>query len=78
MAGAPISWRVAGGPADGSATIAGMQDRELYRQILGINTPWYVERVELKLAEGEAHVHLDHHDQVSWSCPECGYRVQAA
>jgi hypothetical protein len=32
-----------------------MQDRELYRQILGIEAPWLVERVELKLAEGEVH-----------------------
>ena len=48
-----------------------MQDRELYRQILGIQAPWFVERVELKLPEGEVHVFLDHHEMVSWSCPEC-------
>jgi hypothetical protein len=35
-----------------------MQDRELYRRILGIESPWYVERVDLKLAEGEVHVYL--------------------
>ena len=49
-----------------------MQDRELYRQILGISAPWFVERVELKLEDGEVHVHLDHHDMMRWSCPECG------
>jgi transposase len=49
-----------------------MQDRELYRQILGIESPWFVERVELKLAEGEVHVHLDHHEVMNWPCPECG------
>jgi len=49
-----------------------MQDRELYRQILGIEAPWFVERVELKLAEGEVHVHLDHHEVMNWPCPECG------
>jgi len=49
-----------------------MQDRELYRQILGIETPWFVDRVELKLAEGEVHVYVDHHDQLNWLCPECG------
>jgi hypothetical protein len=32
-----------------------MQDREQYRQILGIEAPWFVERVDLKLAEGEVH-----------------------
>jgi transposase len=48
-----------------------MQDRELYRQILGIQAPWFVERVELRLPEGEVHVFLDHHEMVSSSCPEC-------
>ncbi len=49
-----------------------MQDRELYRQILGIDTPWFVESVELKLGEGEVHVHLGHREVQSWPCPECG------
>ena len=49
-----------------------MQDRELYRRILGIEAPWYVERVELKLAEGEVHVYLEHHDMIEWKCAECG------
>ena|ERR1700733_5862465 len=29
-----------------------MQDRELYRRILGIESPWFVERVDLKLKRG--------------------------
>ena len=33
-----------------------MQDRELYRQILGIESPWKVKRVELRRADGEVHV----------------------
>ena len=49
-----------------------MQDRELYRHILGIESPWRVERVELKLEEGEIHVHLEHDRVESWACPECG------
>jgi transposase len=49
-----------------------MQDRELYRQILGIEGPWFVERVELKLEQGEVHIQLDHHEMVNWACPECG------
>ena len=49
-----------------------MQDRELYRQILGIQSPWFVEQVELKLTEGEVHVHLDHDSLAAWPCPECG------
>ena len=53
-----------------------MQDRELYRQILGIEAPWFVERVELKLAEGEVHIYLEHREMASWPCPECGASCQ--
>ena len=49
-----------------------MQDRELYRRILGIEAPWYVDSVELKLEQGEVHVRLAHHDMMDWPCPECG------
>lgn len=31
-----------------------------------------MERVELKLAEGEVHVYLEHQELESWPCPECG------
>src|ERR1700751_2152845 len=53
-----------------------MQDRELYRQILGIEAPWSVERVEVKVAEGEVHVYLEHQETGSWPCPECGEGCQ--
>src|SRR5579864_8141365 len=49
-----------------------MQDHELYRRILGIEAPWQVERVELKLEEGEVHVYLTHGDKLDWACAECG------
>jgi len=49
-----------------------MQDRELYRKILGIEAPWWVDRVDLNLREGEVHVHLEHREVESWACPECG------
>jgi transposase len=48
-----------------------MQDRELYRRILGIESPWWVERVDLKLGVGEIHVYLGH-DEGPWHCRECG------
>jgi len=48
-----------------------MQDRELYRQILGIESPWYVERVDLQLNHGQVHVYLDHKRNIQWLCPEC-------
>jgi len=49
-----------------------MQDHELYRRILGIEAPWYLDSVELKLEVGEIHVRLAHHDMIDWPCPECG------
>ena len=49
-----------------------MQDRERYRRILGIEAPWHVDAVELKLEAGEVHVHLAHRDGRDWPCPECG------
>jgi len=49
-----------------------MQDHELYRRILGIEAPWFVDSVELKLEAGEIHVHLRHHEMIDWPCPECG------
>jgi len=48
-----------------------MQDRQLYEQILGIGSPWRVDRVELMLEEGEVHVYLAHASSVTWACPEC-------
>jgi len=33
-----------------------MHDHELHRRILGIEAPWQVDRVELKLKEGEVRV----------------------
>jgi transposase len=49
-----------------------MDDRELYRQILGVSEPWRVARVELERAAGEIHVFLEHDEQTRWRCPECG------
>lgn len=49
-----------------------MQDRQLYERILGITDPWFVERVELKLEQGEVHVYLGHEEGTRWKCPECG------
>ena len=48
-----------------------MQDRELYRQISGLESPWKIERVELRRADSEVHVFLEHDEQVRWRCPEC-------
>jgi transposase len=49
-----------------------VQDRQLYQQILRAISPWFVERVEVKLESGEVYVHLSHSPSASWQCPECG------
>jgi transposase len=49
-----------------------VDDRELYRRILGIESPWYVESVDARLEVGEIHVFLAHQDEADWPCPECG------
>lgn len=36
-----------------------------------MRSPWRVARVELKLAQGEVHVHLIHDSNAEWQCPEC-------
>lgn len=44
----------------------------IYAAILGIRAPSSVERVDLKLVEGEVHVFLEHAADLEWPCPECG------
>ena len=41
-----------------------MQDRELYRQISGIENPWKVDRVELHRAGGKVRVFIEHDEQM--------------
>ena len=49
-----------------------MQDRQVFEQILGIRSPWFVSQVELALKEGEVRVALQHRPDAVWHCPECG------
>ena len=49
-----------------------MRDTELYRQILGIESPWEVESVQLDIKEGQVDVRLKHREGILWPCPECG------
>jgi len=48
-----------------------MHDIELYRQLLGLNTPWTVTRVELKVKEQRVEVWAGHVEDGRWTCPEC-------
>src|SRR5215831_13714939 len=51
-----------------------MQDCQLYEQILGIRSPWYVERVELNLDKVPAaiRVYVKHQPIQVWPCAQCG------
>jgi transposase len=49
-----------------------MRDVELYRQLLGLEPPWSVERVELSVTDGQVDVWVEHRRGVRWACPECG------
>lgn len=49
-----------------------MNSVELYRQLLGLATPWTVERVELDMAKQHVEVHVGHPAGQRFSCPECG------
>ena len=49
-----------------------MRDKDLYKQILGIQTPWTVTEVELSMAAGEVTVHVEHDSGVRPTCSHCG------
>lgn len=48
-----------------------MNDTELYRQILGLEKPWGVERVVLDVVQGRVDVFVQHEPSWRWACPEC-------
>jgi len=48
-----------------------MQDKELYQQILGLESPWRVERVELDSQQHEIRVRVEHPRGAKFFCPEC-------
>ena len=48
---------------------------ELYRQLLGIEAPWKVERVELSEGEQKVEVTVGHARGLRWPCPECGLEL---
>lgn len=48
-----------------------MRDTELYRQILGLEHPWSVNKVELSVGAQQVDVWVEHESAVRWPCPEC-------
>lgn len=49
-----------------------MHDKELYRQILDIESPWEVTEVEVKRKDCEVVVHVEWNPSSQYVCPECG------
>jgi len=48
-----------------------MDEKTLYAKLLGLTSPWGVEKVELKLTEGEIHVWVGLPPKQHWVCPDC-------
>jgi len=49
-----------------------MQDKELYEKLLGLNAPWSVSDVDLKIEDSKVTVRLSHEPLWRFPCPECG------
>ncbi len=49
-----------------------MRDKQLYKQILGIQAPWTVADVELNTEAGEVKVHIEPESGTELVCPRCG------
>jgi transposase len=49
-----------------------MRDTELYRQLLGLEAPWTVARVELDVKALRVDVHAEHVEGHQFDCPVCG------
>src|ERR1700722_3797649 len=49
-----------------------MQDRELFRRILGLEAPWQVRELELQQAAGVVVVRIERRRGDALNCPECG------
>ena len=48
-----------------------MRDVDLYRQVLGLEAPWTVTRVDLSVTEERVDVWAGHAARVRWPCPTC-------
>lgn len=51
-----------------------MRDKQLYQQILGIESPWRVMAVDVAVEEGEVRVRVEATSGTRHGCPQCGKR----
>lgn len=49
-----------------------MQDKELYQQILGLESPWSIGEVQLDIENQQVDIHVVHPRETKFGCPECG------
>jgi transposase len=49
-----------------------MRDTELYRHLLGLESPWTVEKVNLEINAQRVDVYAEHPKGAKWPCPVCG------
>jgi len=48
-----------------------MRDVELYRYLLGLESPWTVKQVELSVKDQRVDVWAGHGEELRWPCPTC-------
>ena len=48
-----------------------MRDIEFYAQILGLEDPWFVQEVELSVADKRIEIFVSHREGQLWDCPKC-------
>lgn len=48
-----------------------MEDRELYSYLMGLKSPWSIERVSLDIKKRRVDVWVGHPKEETWPCPEC-------
>lgn len=48
-----------------------MRDIEFYAQVLGLVDPWFVDDVDLSVAERRVDIFVSHHEGRQWPCPTC-------
>jgi transposase len=49
-----------------------MRDTDLYRYLLGIIDPWFVDDVKLEIQAQRVDVWVSHREGMTWPCPDCG------
>lgn len=49
-----------------------MNDKELYRQILGVVSPWEITRIDLNMDKQRVDIYLEYPSLTEGACPKCG------